>query len=330
MERVEGTCRFDARPVAARDRGRPHHRLHPNAVGWSQVDVSQVSIVIPSLNSHTAPGVVDALAAQTRADAIREILVVGLDEPGVIQSDSRVRFVSTQRPVCAAAARNLGLSLAPSDIRIVLDADCFPAADWLAHLLDRYALGECVVSGCVMFEQSNYWTLADNLSLFHEFTADQPPGPRPYLPTANLMCDRGVLEQAGGMDESFPGAAGEDIDWTIRIRRAGFRLYFEPAARVTHRPPRVTLRDSVRHFWWSGRNMSRVRWQYRDEYKTPRMVRSAFWLASLSPIVGLWTTARLFAGNRHLWRYLHTAPAIWLTKVVWCLGAAKQATVQAT
>jgi GT2 family glycosyltransferase len=292
--------------------------------------VSHVSIIIPSLNARTVPGVVDALAVQTCAEAVREILVVGLDEPGVIQSDSRIRFVSTRRPVCAAAARNLGLSLARSDVRVVLDADCFPAVDWLAHLLDRYAQGERVVSGCVMFEPSNYWTLADNLSLFHEFMADQPAGLRPYLPTANLLCERGVLEQVGGMDESFPGAAGEDIDWTIRMRRAGFRLYFEPAACVTHRPPRVTLRDSVRHFWWSGRNMSRVRWQYRDEYKTPGMMRSAFWLVTLSPFVGLLATARLFAGNRHWWRYLHTSPAIWLTKMVWCLGAAQQARLTKT
>jgi GT2 family glycosyltransferase len=286
--------------------------------------MNQVSIIIPSLNSRTVPGVVDALASQTRAGVIKEILIVGLDEPGVIEDDSRIRFLSTERPVCAAAARNLGLCSARSDVMILLDSDCFPATDWLACLLDRYAQGERVVSGCVAFEGANYWTLADNLSLFHEFMPGQTAGPRRYLPTANLLCDRGVVEAAGKMDETFPGAAGEDIDWTIRMRRAGFRLYFEPAARITHRPARTTLRGVLRHFWWSGRNMSRVRWQYRDEYKTPGVARSAFWLVALSPAVGLWATLRLFGSTRGSWRYLCTAPLVWLTKVVWCLGAASQ------
>lgn len=286
-----------------------------------------VSIIIPSLNSHTVPGVVDALALQTRAGAIQEILVVGLDELGLIYADPRVRFQPTGKPVCAAAARNWGLRLAQSELLIVLDSDCFPAADWLACLLDRYAQGERVVSGSVAFEETNYWTLVDNFSLFHEFMPDQAAGVRRYLPTANLLLDRRVLEAAGELDESFPGAAGEDIDWTMRMRQAGFRLYFEPAARIMHRPARVTPRDVLRHFWRSGQNMSRVRWQYRDEFGTPRAIRSAFWLTALSPAVGLWATIRLFAENRRFLRFLHTAPAIWLTKAIWCLGAARQARV---
>src|SRR5512141_1411815 len=115
-----------------------------------------VSIIIPSLNSRTIRGVVDALHAQTCANAIAEILVVGLDEPNVIQTDPRVRFISTDRPVCAAAARNLGLRSARSDVLIVLDADVFPAPDWLARLLDDYARGQQVIGGGVTFERGNY------------------------------------------------------------------------------------------------------------------------------------------------------------------------------
>jgi GT2 family glycosyltransferase len=281
-----------------------------------------VSIIIPSLNSRTVSGVVDALSAQTCAEVIQEILVVGLDELGLIRDDPRVRFHSTGKPVCAAAARNWGLHLAQSDLLIVLDSDCFPATDWLARLLDCYAQGERVVSGSIAFEEANYWTLVDNLSLFHEFMPDQAAGVRRFLPTANLLFDHRVIEASGEMDESFPGAAGEDVDWTLRMRQAGFRLYFEPVAQVIHRPARAAPRDVLRHFWRSGRNMGRVRWQYRDEFKTPRAGGHPFWLVALSPVVGLWATLRMFGGDRYLLRYLHTAPAIWLTKVVWCLGAA--------
>ena len=77
--------------------------------------------------------------------------------------------------------------------------------------------------------------------MFHEFVPGLPPGPRLLLPTLNLSLRREVFESVGGMDESFPGAAAEDADWTIRIRRGGRRLWFDPAAVVAHAPARTCL-----------------------------------------------------------------------------------------
>lgn len=287
--------------------------------------MSLVSIIIPSLNSRTVRGVVDALSSQTRADAITEIIVVGLDQPQIIQSDPRVRFISTGHPVCAAAARNLGLRLARTKLLIVLDSDAFPAPDWLAHLLADYARGQQVVGGGITFERGNYWMLADNLSLFHEFLIDQPAKICRYLPTSNLLLDRSVLEQAGYLDESFPGAAGEDIDWTIRMRQAGVVLHFDPAAQITHRPARVRPRDIWRHGWWSGRNMSRVRRRYRVDYASSRLLQHPIVLVALSPAIALVASVGLIWYTRRPLRDWLTLPAIFLTKMAWVLGAVREA-----
>lgn len=284
--------------------------------------MKSVSVVIPSLNSSTVAGVIDALLEQERVEAIGEILVVGLDRLGLVKEGPRVKFVSTQEPRCAAAARNIGLRLARSDLLIVLDADCFPAQGWLQQLLYRYGQGEHVVGGSITFEQGNYWTLTDNFSLFHEFMPQGAIGPRPYLPTANLLLDRGVLEATGWLDETFPRAAAEDIDWTIRMRKQGYRLFFEPEARVVHRPARTTLRDAACHFWWSGRSMSRVRRRYPETFPMPKIAYNPFWMLALAPAIGLWATLRLFSNTSGSSSYLHTAPMVYLTKVVWCLGAA--------
>ena len=59
-----------------------------------------------------------------------------------------------------------------------------------------------------------------------------PAGPVPHLSTSNLILKRDVVERTGAFDEKL--AMCEDRDFTARARARGFRLLFEPAARVTH------------------------------------------------------------------------------------------------
>jgi len=50
---------------------------------------------------------------------------------------------------------------------------------------------------------------------------------------AAMLLKREVLDEVGGFDERFH-MYGEDNEWCSRIRRAGWRLIFEPAAVVMH------------------------------------------------------------------------------------------------
>ena len=281
-----------------------------------------VSIVIPSLNAAGLPDTVASLRRQTRAADISEVIVVGLDEAGVLKEELGVRFVSTGRPVGPAAARNIGVERARHSTVCFIDADCLAHERWLESLMARQAAGEPIVGGSVEIESSNYWTLADNLSMFHEYMSHWPPGPRRYLPTLNLLVEKPVFERVGLLDDSL--MRGEDVDWTIRARRAGYRIFFEPAARVRHVPARAGLSSVLRHWWQSGYYMRQVRWRYRDEYRTPRLAHSRLALIALSPAVSAWSTLRLFLEHRGRWRYLHTAPVVWLTKMAWCFGAARR------
>jgi GT2 family glycosyltransferase len=279
-----------------------------------------VSIIIPCLN---APGLADTIASlrrQARAAEIDEIIVVGMNTSDAWGHLDGVRWVSTERPVGPAAARNIGVRHARSSMLCFIDADCVAHDNWLAALLERHAAGNRIVGGSVCFDTDSYWRLVDNLSMFHEYMDTSPAGQRPYLPTLNLLIERTVFDAVGPLDESL--LRGEDIDWTIRARRAGFELCFEPSARVIHRPDRSGLHRVLDHWWQSGMYMSHVRWRYRDEMKTPRLMRSRIGLIALSPVVALWITLRLFASNGGQWRFLHTAPAVFMTKMAWCLGAA--------
>ncbi|HVT20090.1 MAG TPA: glycosyltransferase [Mycobacteriales bacterium] len=50
---------------------------------------------------------------------------------------------------------------------------------------------------------------------------------------AALLIPRRALDAVGGLDESF-FMYGEDVEWCWRMRQAGFRVWFEPAATVRH------------------------------------------------------------------------------------------------
>lgn len=279
----------------------------------------KVSVIIPSLNTPTLPRTLAGVAAQTRPPA--EIMVVGRDEAGLLQAFPQIQFIDTQVAVCAAAARNLGMSRASGEFFIFTDADCLPDPDWLKRLCQRLQAGEQIVGGSVELRGANYWAQSDNVSMFHDFVPESRPGPRPFLPSLNLGLHRSVVDKVGGMDESFPGAAAEDTDWTIRMRRAGYQLYFEPAAKVQHIPARTGWPDVARHWRNLGRNAIRVRLRYTEEFGTPGFVRRPSWLRLLSPFIAAKVTLGIYT-QPYLRSYWTTAPVVYATKILYCWSAA--------
>lgn len=280
----------------------------------------KVSVIIPSLN---APTLARALAAVAAQDApAHEVIVVGRDEAGVLGGWPAVRFIDTQQPACAARARNLGIRAATGDILLFLDADCIPHPDWLRRHAEQHTAGEGVVGGSVELAGRNYWAQSDNVSMFHEFVPGLPPSERRLLPTLNLSVRREVVETAGLMDESFPGAAAEDADWTIRIGRAGYRLVFDPTAVVAHAPARTAWGDVVRHWRNLGHNAVRVRLRYPDAFGTPAGASSAWWWRLLSPAIAARVTAGVYA-KRPLRAYWTSLPVVYATKIIYCWGAAR-------
>jgi glycosyltransferase involved in cell wall biosynthesis len=277
-----------------------------------------LSIIIPNKNSPVIHKTLDSLRHQTRDMSDVEVLVAGVDEPGLIVQDDLVQFIRTDRTTNAPTNRNVALRAARGDLFLFLDADCIAAPDWIERHLDRHRRGEQVVGGAVTFARGPYLTLADNLSAFHDLLSFTRPGPRPYLVTANMSVRREVVERAGLMDESLDRA--DDLDWMARFRALGYTLYFDPRAIIVHEPPRHTWREVMAHWTGDARDTLRVRLRYRHLLNTPRLAafRSIFlWGA---PAVAAWATARTFA-HSGTWRYLHTLPVVYLTKLAWCWAA---------
>lgn len=62
----------------------------------------------------------------------------------------------------------------------------------------------------------------------------------PSLFGAAILARRAMIDQVGGLEERFH-MYGEDDEWCLRIRRAGWLLMFEPAAAVVHHGGQFSL-----------------------------------------------------------------------------------------
>lgn len=212
----------------------------------------QVSIVIPVFNrGDLLSDVLDGLVHQTIAAEAMEIL---LCDDGSTEDLSAVmrRFAAMlpglrllrQENSGPAAARNLGIRHASTNVVLFLDSDVLPDP----------GLVECLLSG---LEDNPHWTGAEArvVPVDGESNAlwDAPICEEGgvYL-TAAIAYRTRVLRAVGGMDESFRRAACEDVELAARILPLG-PVGFVPAASVRHPRRRRTLQM----FW-----KKRQDWRY--------------------------------------------------------------------
>jgi len=277
----------------------------------------RASVIVPCLDTPTVDMTVAALGRQTGASP-HEILVVGRDRQDRLRGHPEAELIATPEPVYPGAARNIGAGRASGDILVFVDADCEPEPDWLEAHLRRHAAGQSVVGGSVLWDETNYWTAADNLSMFHEFVPTAPAGPRPFLASLNLSVAASTWRAVGEMDPTL--RCGEDVDWSARAAAAGYSPWFEPEARVWHRPPRTTARSMLEHWHRSGAWMVGVRERHPEAFSAPSWLYRRWVLAALGPAIAVAAAARIFAPGKPGWRRPAAFPAVLATKLAWCVG----------
>jgi GT2 family glycosyltransferase len=263
-----------------------------------------------------------SLAAQDGKSALAEVVVVGDAAADFVGDTLPVRWIATEHPVTSPVARNIGIRATTSDWIAFLDADCEVAPGWLGNLLRATENARPVIGGGVAFGRTSYWAEVHNVSMLHDFHVSTPAGPRPFLPTLNLLVRRDVITRVGLMDEALRRA--QDLEWTARMGNAGIPLWFEPQAVAVHYPARRPG-SLWRDYFETGQTSYRVRRQSGGPIGIPRWLAVGWRLRLLSPAVAAAVTYRIFARNGALARYWGTAPGIWFTKLAWCLGAASAA-----
>ncbi len=284
------------------------------------------SVIIPNLHSVFIEQTLNSLRKQTYDLTNVEVVVVGQDRHNLVQEDALVRFDRSARPLSPAKARNRGMAQAQGDVFAFIDADCLAAPSWLATLAVYYQVHKAyVVGGGVDFPKCPYLALCDNLSWFYEVLSTSTCGTRDYLPTLNFSLRREVVDDVGGIDEGFLRPAGEDTEWTTRMRLAGYTLHFEPRAVVYHHHPRYKLHALFEHAYRFGYNSVKVSPRYADVLHSPIFFRNPLLLSLLIPFLAFGATLKVMAAAP---RYASTLPIVYLTKLAWGAGAIQRLRVE--
>ncbi len=284
LRRVTGRCpggegadrvRLMARALDVYGRDYPHKLLVPAVPPVPSAGDAgpspTVSFVIPCLNSAaTLSPLLESIARQRRPPGYElETIVVdngSSDDSATVAARHEVTVLHEPTPG-ASAARNTGSKQARGGVVVFVDADAqLQGEDFVHHVLR--ALGAAPDAGLVgaaieCDADASPLGRADHMVCFFNWQATQPAEERHFHPSAALAATRAALDATGGFDEAL--LSFHDFDFCRRARAQGFRLYFEPLARVAH-VPRPTLASVVRHSFRWGWNSRRVYAEHDPEH----------------------------------------------------------------
>jgi len=185
-----------------------------------------------------------------------------------------IKLVIVPNSKSPGEARNAALKMAKGDYILFTDGDCAPRKDWAKLILEPFMKdpeigmvgGEIhtlrtdpnndveayceqtkflTVSGrCLMTKEGYYPAITGDLP--HEVNGNIHS---PFFATANAAVSKKAADAVGR--EFWHEITSEDVDFSLRILKKGFKLYYKPSAIVDHMH-RVTLAAYCKQLYGYG------------------------------------------------------------------------------
>lgn len=105
-----------------------------------------------------------------------------------------------------------------------------------------------------------------------------------FLTGCCLLVRSEVIRHIGALDPAL-GYYCEDVEWCLRAKRAGWRIWYAPKSRIWHRISRSTARAATPVYYYSNRNPVIVATKYL-RFSSALKVRWSSFLRALSHPVG--------------------------------------------
>ena len=194
-------------------------------------------------------------------DGSKEMLA--RDFPGVLRIENDVNLGF-------ATGNNQGIRLALErghDYVMVLNNDTILDADCLTWLVRRAQSDSQIgaVSPKIYFAEPtdrlwfaggtfNYWTGRNGHVGYKSPDTGAWDTPREiqFACGCSFLAPRCVWQEVGGFDERF-FRSSEDVDWSVRVQKAGYKSFYEPSSIVWHRESFDIIRNEglagILYFW---------------------------------------------------------------------------------
>ena len=196
-----------------------------------------VSVIIPNRNGGTTIGkCLEAALASRHANF--EVIVVDDDSQDnsiAVIAQYPCKLLRLSQHGGAALARNLGAQHARGAILFFTDADCLLQDDTLALAVGTLAAAGsgAIVGGTYTVAPYDRRFCSRFQSVFINYSETKRAPAADYIATHALAMGADSFRRHQGFAES-PLPILEDVEFSHRLRRAGYRLVMNPAIQVRH------------------------------------------------------------------------------------------------
>jgi glycosyltransferase involved in cell wall biosynthesis len=211
---------------------------------------NRVSVIVPNRNGAETIGLCLEALFGSGHDSF-EVIVVddsSTDHSVAIIEQFPCTLIRLEEHCGAAVARNRGAQKSRGGILFFIDGDCLVHKDTLSNVEKAHAKwGPGVIVGgtytCVPYDQ-NFFSMFQSVFI-HSCelkNIDQPD----YVAAHAMVVSAEVFSSTGGFPENFQPII-EDVEYSHRLRRLGYRLIMEPEILVQHVFHFRSLADSMRN-----------------------------------------------------------------------------------
>lgn len=196
-----------------------------------------ISVIVPVFNGgNKIERCVSALKRQHTERAFEVIIVDDGSTDGSLQgvNGQNIRILR-QTNHGPAAARNLGVEESRGEIILFTDADCEPLGNWIEEMVRPLGNpGISGVKGCYLTRQKNI--VPRFVQLEYEAKYDRMKRDRyiDFIDTYSAAFVKKDFSNVGRFDTQFPTPSTEDQEFSFRMWERGYRMVFNPNAKVYH------------------------------------------------------------------------------------------------
>lgn len=264
----------------------------------------QVAIIIPTLNEEKFIGkCLDSVLAQTFAAERMDIMVVdggSRDRTKEIVSEyskmhNNIRFITNPQKI-QSAAFNIGVKESTAPYIIRLDAHALYDVNYVELCVNGLQKDQSCgnVGGLLHIKPQSNSIVAEANAILNKlkfgiggasFRVGAKAG---YVDTVPFGAfPRTVIDAIGGMREDLP--RGEDNEFNSRIRKHGFKIYFNPDIICTYFA-RDSIKSSIKQMYANGFSIGRLLQIDRKSVGLRHIVPFAFVLSCIVFLTGgfLW------------------------------------------
>ena len=216
----------------------------------------RLSVIIPNKNGEKTIGLCLEALFQSEHDSF-EVIVVddsSTDNSINIVENFPCKLVKLRQHVGAATARNVGAHNSRGGILFFTDADCLVSGDTLNRVesLAEAQNSDTIIGGTYTlhpYDQSFYSTFQSVFIHYCELKNIHKPD---YVAAHAMVMSSRVFHQSGGFPADFFPII-EDVEFSHRLRRKGFRLIMMPDLQVQHIFGYRSLADSMRNGYFKSK-----------------------------------------------------------------------------